>query len=338
MNIDELLRQADPAAGISLPHHDSPLANSSFEKMTARAPNAHSYRRCVTARVSIAAVAAAGVAIGLVNFIPGEPAPASAAAIVLDQAAASAARGRQVVLSPGQYLYTQTRSFSITTYGINDHGIYVGYVSTTQTWETASGIGKTVTTVNSPAKFARGSRAQWIAAGRPNLGIPAVGHAITSVIGPRDAAPLDNLSHLPTDPRMLKQEIEQRKTGLADINVDVEDPASPGGAFYVAALILENPSVGSSPALRSALFKVMASLPGDRVLGKEKTQSGRAGIAILTAPLGDQGTDVFKIIVDPKNGQVLEDDEYAHAGGPVDQWDEYLSTGVVQKIGQLPGD
>jgi hypothetical protein len=162
--------------------------------------------------------------------------------------------------------------------------------------------------------------------------VPRSGRQVT----PTDGIRLDNLAHLPTDPATLLQFIEQHKTGLADVNADVANPSTPGGAFYIALLLLTQPAVGSSPKLRAALFKVMASLPGDEVIGPAATRSGRHGIAILTPPPGPPGTDQFKVIIDPANGIVLEYDEYGHPGAPAEQWSEFLSTGVVHKIGQLP--
>lgn len=142
------------------------------------------------------------------------------------------------------------------------------------------------------------------------------------------------MSGLPTNPERLEYAIKHKQTGLIDMNADVEDPSTPGGAFYVAMLLLTGPSVGSSPALRSALFQVMASQPGDKVVGKATTHSGRKGIAVLTPPLGPHATDVFKVIIDKRNGEIMEYDEYNHLAGADEQWSEFLATAVVRHTGQ----
>lgn len=335
MNIDELLSEADPAAGAEIPAHDSARARNSFDRMLASAHIARQRRRRLTLRASIACAAAGGLAASLLSGLPGTQ--ASAAAIVLNRAAAAAARGHEVVLRRGDYLYTKTRSFSISVYGVNDIGIYTENVVTTQTWEKANGAGKTITD-SGPRRFLPGSRARWIAAGKPAIALHG-GRTVTWASKPSDRIPPDNLSHLPTDPAALMLAIVQGKTGLSDVTGDIEDPSSPGGTFAAAAIILEGPSVGGSPALRSALFKVMASVPGDRVLGRERSRSGRSGIAIQAPPVGKGVREIWKIIVDPRSGQILEFDTYPYPakGGPAENWTAFLGSGVVGKIGQLPG-
>jgi hypothetical protein len=91
--------------------------------------------------------------------------------------------------------------------------------------------------------------------------------------------------------------------------------------------------VGGTPALRSALFTVMAQQPGIKDVGATRTRSGRAGAGLQTSP--DHGV-VSEVIVDPGTGQILESDVYGH--GAATQFTEYLSTAVVKKIGQLPPD
>ena len=185
---------------------------------------------------------------------------------MLDQAATAAARSAPLVLRPGDYLYTRIRSLSDSSYAEDGVHFDATYVYTTQTWQTAGGVGKAVTTYDTKARITDGTRPAWIKAGRPKL--VRKGSKYVSRLGPPGAVAPDNLSHLPTDPAALAREIKQRKTGLADISADVEDPSTPGGTFYVAMLLLTDPSVGGSPALTSALFLVMAAQPGDKVLGR----------------------------------------------------------------------
>jgi hypothetical protein len=334
MNIDQLIRDADPAADFMIPGDDSQLARESFERRLAAAParRQHAGPLRLTLPATLAAAASIAVAITLIFTItPGVPVSPAVAA-VLNQAAAAAGRAKPLVLHAGQYLYTKTQSLSDGSWSTRGHIFYPQYVYTDQTWLTVRGAGKGIMTVNSPVSFAHGSRAAWIAAGRPRLFSHDPDKPFVST---GTGVPLDNLSLLPTDPAVLADAIQDGKTGLADVNADVEDPSTPGGTFYAAMLILSDQSVGGAPALRSALFKVMAEQPGIKLLGRTKTRSGRTGVALLTPPLGHNGTDVFKVIIDPRNGQILEYDEYARAGGADEQWTEFLSTAVVDKIGQL---
>jgi hypothetical protein len=348
MTFDQLIRNADPAADITIPDHDSLLALESFERVLAtQAGHRPARRRKFVAPASVAVVAAVAAAITLIVSITPGVAVSPAAAAVLNQAAAVAGREKPLVLQAGQYLYTRTQSLSDASWTIKHRNVYPEYVETDQSWLTARGAGKDILTVNSPVTFANGSRAAWIAAGRPRLfahdpGKPFVSWytAPKAGSGPEEpigtGVPLDNLSHLPTNPAALAQLIERGKTGLADISADIEDPSKPAGAFLAAMFILTDESVGGSPALRSALFKVMAEQPGIKLIGHARTRSGRTGVGLLTPALASNGIDIFKVIIDPRNGQVLEYDEYARAGQPAEQWTEYLNTAVVKKIGQLP--
>jgi hypothetical protein len=348
MNIDQLIRDADPAAGITIPDHDSPLARESFERVLATQPGHRPARRgsfAVPALIGAVAVAAAAIVV-ITSITPGVPV-SSAAAAVLDEAAAAAARQKPLVLGPGEYLYTETRSLAGADVVVGNNGsggvYYPEYVEINQSWLTSQGLGKSVSTVVSPVTFADGTRKVWIKAGRPKIydHNPAVnwytvpkpesdsGEDLPGDVG----FPLENVSHLPTDPAALAQAIQQRKTGLSDVNGDVDEPSSPAGTFYAAMLIVSEDPVGATPALRSALFKVMAEQPGIKLLGRTKTRSGRTGIGLQTSPEDSMG-DVSKVIIDPASGQILEYDDYQH--GVAEQWTEYLSTAVVKKIGQLP--
>lgn len=346
MNIDQLISEADPAAGRTVPGHDSTVARSSFERRLAAAPSAGRRRvkRAVPVTILAAVTAAAGITIGLVGVAPGTSVSPAAAA-VLDRAAAHAAAGKALVVGPGQYLYTDTQSGGTTGYFMNGISILVWDVKTEQAWESAAGVGEQVWTLDSPPTFEGDSRRAWVEEGRPNLGLSprevvwlrAEPSSATTPDDVQSAVPLYNLSHLPTDAGALLRVIEQRDTGIPDISTDVADPSTPGGAFYVAMLLLTLPSTGSSPALRSALFKIMATLPGDKFLGRTRTRSGQAGVAIQTPPLAPGGADVFKLIIDPGTGNVLEYDEYNRSGGQAEQWTDFLAIAVVNRIGQTTG-
>jgi len=288
---------------------------------------------------SVTAVTAAAAGITLVvTLTPGLPV-ASAAAAVLNRAAVAAGRQVPVVLHHGEYLYTKTRSLSDYFDEVHHKVFFPVYTYTEQDWQTQQGAGESVLTVDSPITFAHGTRRLWIEAGKPK--IIQRNPSVTFYKAPKPGSgpeqpidtgtPLEDLSQLPTDPAALARVIEHKKTGLPSLNADVEDPSSPGNAFYAASLILSDQAVGGTPALRSALFTVMAQQPGIKSLGPVRTRSGRPGVGLQAPP--DHGV-VNKVIVDPATGQILESDIYYH--GAVTQWTEYLSTAVVKKIGQLP--
>jgi hypothetical protein len=341
MKFDQLIRDADPVADLTIPRHDSPVARQSFQDALAGEPGRKANRRrrfLVPVSVTAVTAAAAGVTL-FVTLTPGVPA-ATAAAAVLSQAAAAAARQQPLVLHHGEYLYTETRALSDDFDEVH-HKVFVPvYSYTVQNWQTKAGAGKAIWTVDSPVTFAHGTRRLWIEAGRPKIiqRSPSVTfyRAPKPGSGPEQpidtGVPLEDLSHLPTDPAALARVIEQKKTGLPSVNADVEDPSSPGGAFYAATFILTDQAVGGTPALRSALFTVMAGQKGVKNLGPARTRSGHAGVG-LQISLNRRA--VLRVIVDPATGQILESDSM-NSHGLVEGWTEYLSISVVQKIGQLP--
>ncbi len=343
MNIDQLVRDADPAAEVIIPGPDSPLARQSFERKLASRSGRRPAPRRVAVPIGIgAAVAAAAAAITLVTSVtPGVPVSPAVAA-VLNQAAAAAARQKPLVLGPGEYLYTETRSLATPQWILGNNGsggeYLPRYTQVDQSWLTSRGLGKAVRTVVSPVTFADGTRKIWIKAGRPKIydQNPAVNwytvpkpEKDSGMSWPGNVGfPLENVSNLPTDPAALAQLIQHRKTGLADVNADVEDPSSPAGMFLAASEILGQDPVGATPALRSALFKVMAEQPGIKLIGRTTTRTGRTGIALMSPG------EANKIIIAPASGEILEDDTYDH--GVIVGWTEYLNTAVVHKVGQLP--
>jgi ABC-type cobalamin transport system permease subunit len=66
------------------------------------------------------------------------------------------------------------------------------------------------------------------------------------------------------------------------------------------ALLLSTPLVGSSPALESAIYQVLAQVPGIESLGTMTDHSGRTGTAFT------QPGSAFTLIVDTSTGSLLE--------------------------------
>lgn len=173
MNIDQLVRDADPAAEVIIPGPDSPLARQSFERKLASRSGRRPAPRRVAVPIGIGAAVAAAAAITLVTSItPGVPVSPAAAA-VLNQAAAAAARQKPLVLGPGEYLYTETRSLASPQVILGNNGsggeYLPRYTEVDQRWLTSRGLGKAVSTVVSPVTFADGTRKIWIKAAGPRF-------------------------------------------------------------------------------------------------------------------------------------------------------------------------
>ena len=104
---------------------------------------------------------------------------------------------------------------------------------------------------------------------------------------------------LPTDPAQLEPKL------LADShNVIYRPPSTPAQwqqqqatfEYLMTVLLCETPA---PPALREALFKVAAGIPGVKVTGSSKDALGRTGTALT---LG-----ATTIVIDPSSGVVLDE-------------------------------
>src|ERR1035441_1167581 len=109
MNLDTLIREANPAFLSEQPDAESPLGLA-IEARIARTPP-RAKRRPVVALAGLTAVAA--VAVLVIALLPGSlDGTTPAAAAVLREAAAAAADQPPLKLGPGRYLYSKTSSLS----------------------------------------------------------------------------------------------------------------------------------------------------------------------------------------------------------------------------------
>lgn len=314
MNLDELdalVVDADPALNVPIPSGSSAEARWRYTQLIGN-PLAPTHRRRRGLRnAGLVATAAAALVLVLVNVIPGSSGPKSAAAAVLEQAAAVA--GQQTFqLAPGQYLYTETQStYQVTLYDTRGssqvRGPTAQFNETDQAWTNAGGAGSVLATDSTVQFPSAADEAAWNA--DPNgpsllqqmaLQIDASGgQAITQ------KPPLD-VSDLPTDPSALAAVIAN---GELHTNIDLIG-AGPNATFERTATLLLGPTSGMTPALASALFQVLADQPGVQLLGTVADHEGQTGQAVaLATPNGTpDGFDVSKVIVDPTTGSLLEAD------------------------------
>lgn len=307
-------------------------------------------RRQPSRRVLVGAlvVTVVGGLIGGLLSIPGTK-PPSAAAAALDHLASVAAAAAPTTLGPGQYLYTETRGpvLSTTSSGYPDKESFSWYqLGTVQQWVDAQGAGRVVMTGGGPAQFfTPAGRAAWIAAGSPPIGDPSNMIDMTTTYQPGSSLPVGagngphlgpagqpipaplpiyDVSKLPTDVSTLRSEIAQGTTGIPSI----DHPTGLGSCMSVACQmfsrtsdLLQGPEFGSTPSLRAALFQVLASIPGIRLLGTVTDHDGQTGLGFeLVAPASStsstcNGTKetvppvsqstTFEVVVDPTTTTVL---------------------------------
>jgi hypothetical protein len=314
----------------------------------------------------------AAVALSIVVIAGSLPVtPTSAAATFLAKAARHTANEPTITLANGQYYYSafRTNAGGYYTFGYGGYGerAYVTQEQTVQVWEAADGSDREVVTYDGPQLFATPASAEaWDVAGRPSIVPPTnLPYSASAPLGQEEVfggpgvLPLpDDLSRLPTDPAGLEQRINNDETGLAEVTSDPTLPVSPAYTFSTAARILAAPSFDSSPALRTSLYQVMASVPGIALLGPANDQLGRSGIEIA-GPLGGDGYGVAggdpgvrdEVIIDPTDGAVLEMGQIiadpslesptfrryvGDTPGQLFNWTDYIASGVVHSPSGTP--
>jgi hypothetical protein len=290
--------------------------------------------------------------------------PPSAVAAVFDRAGRDAARAPTVVLGHGDYLYNEVRAL-VGGYYLFGNGnpaerSYIAQIQRIQTWEAADGSDRKVVTYDGPLTFpTAASRVGYVTAGEPQIAFPTNRPYSASEPlgqyeefgGPGVLAVPDDVSRLPTDPTALAKLINSDETDLNEVTSDPRLPVSPAYTFATAAKIVATPALGFSSALRTALYKLLASVPGTRSLGRRLDQSGRTGTEIV-GPLGGDGYSRpggangvrEELIIDRADGAVLERGQtiadpsrdpveftkyVGDARGDLFEWTDYLASGVV---------
>jgi hypothetical protein len=286
------------------PHGDEPRGESSRR---ARSVLGRVRPRRALLLGGIAATIAAILVVTLA-VVPRLGRPQSAAAAVLDQAAAAA--GQFTTPGPRQFLYVETQStYGLTIYGPSGTpGLFDKVATTTfgitdQSWTNASGTGQA----------------------RSMSGVPGFSPAAEQVVnrvmgpgflsrletGPPDTGSLHQAStppevaDLPTDPAKLTSVLASGALGTGQ-----SIASSPVAVFERAARLLVGPTSGMTSALASALFQVMADQPGAKLLGRVTDHNGQPGEGVeLKSVVSTTGVRALsEVIVDPKRGRVLEVD------------------------------
>ncbi|MGH7868411.1 MAG: hypothetical protein ACREP9_12500 [Candidatus Dormibacteraceae bacterium] len=301
MDLDELLRAADPARDISPPDGHSAAAQLAYTQIV------RPKGRRTLPRPRLRPVLALLMTIGLVvtagELLFNHPHPTESpgahelrqvAALVLDRPTSQPA--------PGQYLYTETKSeYQATIYQQNIESDSLVPVASAQYWETSqswadiNGNGNAHLT-RSPLQFSSASdQSAWAATG---LGQTFSAHFAPSVIEPSLDHLVPNVSSLSADPQDL---VGQIASGFAGSNVE-GIPNGPSAVFQRTSRLLLGPVSGMSAPLTSAFYQVLANQPDVTLLGPVKDHGGRQGVGVSISTR--DGTS--ELIIDPRSGLALE--------------------------------
>jgi hypothetical protein len=251
-------------------------------------------RRQRRRRLFLGLVALALALVVAVALLPGSRRqPPDAAARFLDQLARRA--GQQVTtLKPGQYHYTevQTQVGEMGgTFGVGGP-TYLSYTSgTAQTWIARDSSGRQVDTIDPiPHFYTDADQRAWVAAEKPPVPPPATEPPTVQAFGPHGAwqvqgpIRLYDMSRLPIDTSISSQSIALRNVGVV-----TNCSRLACTVFARATSLLQGPVIGATAARRSALFGLLAQVPGVKLLGTVTDRDGRVGIGFEIVEEGSPG-------------------------------------------------
>lgn len=305
MEIDEALRLSDPAAATEMPRPESLLGARIKEQALGDAMSASDPRlssdRSRSLFVPIAAlVAVAATVVLVVVLLPPQLGPSgSEAAAAFENLAQTASK--QSTLGPGEFAYTEVESEPTGVTAAGAAGSAKSWtqfsVGTVQTWIAADGSGRQVTTTDlNPHFMTSADESAWKASGgtfdEPPSYVVDVeqfgpgGKGLSTNQFPESRSLPYDVSALPTNPNRLARTLCTTKawrniTTSSDFGPSYSFQKNPGcSLFGIAATLLQGPDVGSSPALRQALYKVLAAVPGVQLIGNRTDASGRRGVEL----------------------------------------------------------
>lgn len=322
MDIEEALRQIDPVAGLELPEPDSLQGASikarALQPTTPRVEQvqASRARRRLTVPLAVL-IALAAVVILLIGLLPPHLTPGSSnAAAALDELASTAAR--QSTLGPGQYAYTQVEQQPTGITGVgpaNSSAAYTEYsVGTVQTWIAADGSGRQVTTTDlNPRFLTPADESAWAKAGGKYQEPPSYvvtqqqfgpgGKGLGEGQFPQSRPTPYDVASLPTDPASLAKTLCDTQSWrtlpsrTANFGYPLAQPNQAGcPLFGITVTLLQGPDIGSTPALRQALFKVLADVHGVELVGERTDAAGRRGTELRMVDRQRAGTTKFTCV------------------------------------------
>lgn len=269
-------------------------------------------RRLVPTVVLVAAVAACWLVIDLAGS-GSDTGPSTAVAAALEQLARIAANGPSLVPGPGQYLYVD----SIDDYPADSYNggrSCVTYATDhRQVWIGANGSGLLRDTLGSATFTSSADRASCLAM-KPSPLAPSGTSNLWFAADCFQLGPTNDMQALSTDPRTLLAQMRRIDGG----------PSTPAEDFvHVGDFLRET---DASPALRAALYRAAALIPGVRLLGSVRDHIGRTGLGVAYEASGD----VHELIFNPRTSELMGEQD-SGPGGAGD-WAVYLQTRVVNRL------
>jgi hypothetical protein len=281
-------------------------------------------RRRTLLRVGAAVALAALIVIVGAPWQTRELSTANAAALLNGLASIAAAQPAAPATAAG-YRYTKVESTNLNMMVVSGGDVIaVMGPKTREMWIAADGSGRIRETAGEAIFLNERGRTAWLAIGSPQLN-----RAINQNFGPGGLSHED-LARLPTDPVALGAVIRER---ASHTKVPIDDEM-----FVVIGDLLRQQE--APPAVRAALYKVAAGIPGVELIGDARDHSGRPGVAVAktSSYTGLRHRNV--LIFDPRTSALLgEEDVLLEPATWVDAqppvlvgYSVYLDTRVVQSL------
>lgn len=263
----------------------------------------------VAATIAAVAVAAALVPLGSTSG------PTPAVAAVLEQLARIAAKGPSLVPGPGQYLYTRSEGQSSAFGGSGRSKECVTYsTGQRQLWVGANGAGllrehagpNSFTSASDRAICASKRMTRDTGIGTSNLWFAADCFQL---------GPARDMSALSTDPRTLLRQMRRIDGGPRTAAEDF---------VHIGDFLRET---DASPALRAALYRAAALIPGVRLLGHVRDHIGRPGLGVMMVVHHIRN----ELIFDRRTAALLGEQTVWTTPRTTD-WTVYLKSAVVNRV------
>jgi len=303
---------------------DEPGPRPAADKRLARAGQLQRRRRFVLAGGLATASIAVAVALGLSPAA----APSSALASELNQLAqVAASRTWAGIPGPGQYLYTDSEGLTESDTYAAGRTCVVDLIDHRRIWIATDGSGALVETLGG-ARFTFVSGEMTLAQDQANcadLQITDPASQDSSSANTFAAGglsfPTENWKALSTDPATLLKQIHRLDGG----------PNDPGELFVNVGDFLRESD--APPAIRAALYKAAALIPGIQLIGQQTDQLGRTGLG-LAFPYPD-GKVHSVLIIDQSTATLLAEDYYA-PDGTLSSWTAYRPSRIVDALPDYP--
>jgi hypothetical protein len=285
------LREALLAHAATLPDRDS------ISPEAGRSPRPRASARAVRGLAPGLVLAAFAVTAVLVLRSGGtlRPQPATAATVLNSSAIALDHQGGSRALGPGNYFYSRTAMLWRYA-GFSAHPYVVRSIQ--QEWLARSGQGRSRYQVVGPSGVGVSQRLPLTRSQDTRMRRPQARPFILSA-APEILLSYAQLRRLPTDPTRLSAALDRL---AASHHVDRRFPQRDVRTAIRFEMLRELAELPTSASLRAAVYRVLATTPGIRLLGRARDSVGRYGMAVAV----DVDDAQLELILNPATGELLQ--------------------------------